>query len=210
LPRNADGAVATMKQQKFSVFERDGSVTAIGSGWMQSRPSPDSRWVPVIDDCCPSSIRVLPRHGGASQLLARLPNAQSLFILGWDPRGRLLYTDSGRLFAVDLTGTIEEIIAPVLPVSAQNSYSYIGRSPDGTTVVLQISGATPVTFSLSRTGAVTPIVPVFSDSWVGPHNILAVTKMKFLSIDTSTGAERDLLTKSSKERPAPTCFGART
>ena len=195
-PRNADGAVATMKQQKFSVFERNGSVTAIGSGWMQSRPSPDSRWVPVIDDCCPASIRVLPRQGGASQLLARLPNAQSLFILGWDPRGRLLYTDSGRLFAVDLTGTIEEMIAPVLPVPAQNSYSYIGRSPDGTTVVLQISGATPVTFSLSRTGAVTPIAPVFSDSWVGPHNILAVTKMKFLSIDTSTGAERDLLTKA--------------
>src|SRR2546423_5815945 len=50
-PRNADGAVSTMKQQQFSVFERDGSLTPIGSGWMQSRPSPDSRWLPVIDDC---------------------------------------------------------------------------------------------------------------------------------------------------------------
>jgi hypothetical protein len=183
-----------MKQQQFAVFERDGSLTSIGSGWMQSRPSPDSRWLPVIDDCCPATIRLLPRHGGTSQLLVRLPNAPSLFILGWDPRGRLLYTESGRLFAVDLAGTIEEIVAPVLPASAQRSYSYVGRSPDGTTAILQVSASSaPLSFALSRTGTVS-ITAVFSDSWVGPHKILAVTKTKFLAIDTSTGVEQDLLT----------------
>lgn len=194
LPRNADGTVSQMKQQQFSVFERDGSLTAIGSGWMQSRPSPDSRWLPVIDDCCPSTIRVLPRHGGASELLVRLQNSQSLWILGWDPRGRLLYNEGGRLFAVDLTGAVEEIVAPVPPGSTERSYSYVGRSPDGTTVVLQISGSpTPLSFALSRTGTVS-IAAVFSDSWVGPHEILAMTKAKLIAIDTSTGAERDLAT----------------
>jgi hypothetical protein len=179
------------------VFERDGSLTAIGSGWMPSRPSPDSRWIPVIDDCCPSTIRLLPRRGGASQLLVRLLDAHALFIVGWDPRGRLLYSDSNRLFAVDLAGTAEEIIAPVLPASAERTYSFVGRSPDGSTVVLQVSGSsTPMSFALSRVGTVVSIAPVFSDSWVGPHEILAVTKTKFLSIDTSTGAERDLLTKA--------------
>jgi hypothetical protein len=197
LPRNADGAVSTMKQQQFSIFERDGSLTAIGSGWMPSRPSPDSRWIPVIDDCCPSTIRLLPRHGGASQLIARLPNAHSLFIVGWDPRGRLLYSDSSRLFAVDFAGAVEEIIAPVLPAAAERTYSYVGRSPDGTTVVVQVSGSpTTFSFALSRTGTVVSIAPVFSDNWVGPHEILAITKTKFLSIDTSTGAERDLVTKA--------------
>jgi hypothetical protein len=192
-PRNADGAVSKMKQQQFSVFERDGSLTAIGSGWMQSRPSPDNRWLPVIDDCCPWTIRVLPRHGGASQLLVRLlPNASSVWILGWDPRGRLLYTDSGRLLAVDLAGTVDEITPPRLPAGAERSYSFVGRSPDGTTVVLQVSAsATPLSFALSRTGTVS-IASVFSDSWVGPHEILAMTKAKFVAIDTSTGAEREL------------------
>lgn len=192
-PRNADGAVSTMKQQQFVVFERDGSLTTTGSGWMSSRPSPDSRWLPVIDDCCPSTIRLLPRYGGASQLLARVPNARSLFILGWDPRGRLLYTESSRLFAVDLAGAVEEIVAPALPTSTERSYSYVGRSPDGTSVVLQVSGPAPSSFALSRSGTVS-IATVFSDSWVGPHEILATTKTKFLAIDTITGAERDLVT----------------
>ena len=196
LPRNADGAVSTMKQQQFSVFERDGSLTAIGSGWISSRPSPDSRWIPVIDDCCPSTIRLLPRHGGASQLLVRLSNAQSFFIVGWDPRGRLLYSESSRLFAVDLARAVQEIVAPVLPASVERTYSYVGRSPDGTTVVLQVSGpSTSLSFALSRTGTV-PIPYVFSDTWIGPHEIIAITKTKFLSIDTSTGAERDLATKA--------------
>jgi hypothetical protein len=63
-------------------------------------------------------------------------------------------------------------------------------------VVLQVSGSpTPLSFALSRTGAVS-IAPVFSDSWVGPHEILALTKTKFLGIDTTTGAERDLATKA--------------
>jgi hypothetical protein len=186
-----------MKQQRFTVFERDGSVTAIGSGWMQSRPSPDSLWLPVIDDCCPATVRVLPRRGGASRLLVRLlPNASSVWILGWDPRGRLLYTASGRLFAVDLAGVIEEILVAGLPAATERSYTYLGRSPDGTTVVLQMSGSpTPLSFALSRTGTVS-IAAVFSDSWVGPHEILAMTKAKLLAIDTSTGAERDLATKA--------------
>ena len=197
LPRNADGAVSTMKQQQFSVFERDGSLTAIGTGWMPSRPSPDSRWIPVIDDCCPSTIRLLPRHGGASQLLVRLLDAHSLFIVGWDPRGRLLYSESSRLYAVDLAGAVAEILTPALPASAERTYSYVGRSPDGTTVVLHVSGSsTPMSFALSRTGAVVSIASVFSDSWVGPHEILAITKTKLLAIDTSTGAERDLATKA--------------
>ena len=196
-PRNADGAVSTMKQQQFSVFERDGSITAIGSGWMQSRPSPDSRWLPVIDDCCPATIRVLARDGSASRLLSRRQNAQSL--LGWDPRGRLLFNESGRLFAVDLAGAVEEIVAPVLPTSAERTYSYVGRSPDATTVVLQVSaaGSQPLVFALSRTGTVSITAYPYSDNWVGPHEMLGATKTKFVAIDTSTGAERDLATKAN-------------
>ena len=192
-PRNADGAVSTMKQQRFSVFERDGSVTAIGTGWMRSGASPDSRWVPVIDDCCPSTIRLLSRHGGTSQALVRLrPDAGSTWIVGWDPGGRLLYSEAGRLFAADLAGAVAEIRAPFSAGSTERSYSYVGRSPDGTAVVLQVNGtSSPQSFAITRSGVV-PIAPVFSDSWVGPHDILAMTKEKFLAVDTSTGAERGL------------------
>ena len=53
-----------------------------------------------------------------------------------------------------------------------------------------------MSFALSRTGAVVSIASVFSDSWIGPHEILAITKTKLLAIDTSTGAEHDLATKA--------------
>jgi hypothetical protein len=194
-PLNADGAVSTMKQQRFSVFERDGSLTPIGSGWMQSRPSPDSQWVPVVDDCCPATIRVLPRHGGASRLIVRQHKTQPLFILGWDPHGRILYSEGGRLFAADLGGVIDEIVAPVLPASTERSYSYVDRSPDGTTVVLQVSASgTPLTFALSRTRTVSINAFPHTNNWIGPHEILGSTKTKFVAIDTVTGAERDLPT----------------
>src|SRR5438093_3183149 len=203
MPLNADGAESKMKQQQFAVFERDGSLTSIGSGWMPSRASPDSRWIPVIDDCCPTTIRLLPRHGGASQLLARLATG-SPFILGWDPRGRLLYTYSGRLFAIDLGGAADEIATPIPPGSTEPSYSWVGRSPDGTAVVLQVSrSSTPLSFALTRNGTVS-LATVFSDSWIGPHTILALTKTKFLAVDASTGAERDLATKA---KPTDAFFG---
>jgi hypothetical protein len=187
-----------MKQQRFSVFERDGSMTAIGSGWMQSRPSPDSRWLPVVDDCCPATIRVLPRHGGASQLLARLQKAQSLAIIGWDPRGRLLYSEGGRLFAVNLTGAVAEIAAPAVPGSSERSFSYIGRSPDGATVVLQMSGPPQlqVFFAISRAATVSINAFPHADNWVGPHEILGSTKTRFVAIDTVTGTERELMTRA--------------
>jgi hypothetical protein len=82
----------------MSILEVDGSVREIGKGMAYPRAegqlaSPDGQSLAFDTPCCPSSVVIVPRRGGAAREVATSPT--QLHVLTWDADGHVVYWAAG-------------------------------------------------------------------------------------------------------------------
>jgi len=103
--RNMAGATVDFVRLDISILEVDGSVREIGKGMAYPRAegqlvSPDGQSLAFDTPCCPSSVVLLPRRGGAAREVATTPT--QLQVLTWDADGHVVYWAGGA--AIDAAG----------------------------------------------------------------------------------------------------------
>src|ERR1700682_798534 len=136
------GPTVAFVRLDMSILEVDGTVREIGKGMSYPRAegqlvSPDGQSLAFDTPCCPSSVVILPRRGGAAREVATAPT--QLQALTWDADGHVVYWAGGnRIDAADADGSSYRV--PLgLPsgVKALNIAPGV-RTADATATVLSI------------------------------------------------------------------------
>jgi hypothetical protein len=155
--RIAAGATVDFVRLDISILEVDGSVREIGKGMAYPRAegqlaSPDGQSLAFDTPCCPSSVVIVPRRGGAAREVATAPT--QLHVLSWDADGHVVYWAGGD--AIDAVGADgSRYRVPLALPSGRRALDIApgARTSDGAATVLSIQadGPFPGTTAQSNT-----------------------------------------------------------
>jgi hypothetical protein len=155
--RIAAGATVDFVRLDISILEVDGSVREIGKGMAYPRAegqlaSPDGQSLAFDTPCCPSSVVIVPRRGGAAREVATAPT--QLHVLSWDADGHVVYWAGGD--AIDAVGADgSRYRVPLALPSGRRALDIApgARTTDGAATVLSIQadGPFPGTTAQSNT-----------------------------------------------------------
>jgi hypothetical protein len=215
------GPTVAFVRLDMSILEVDGTVRELGKGLSYPRSegqlvSPDGQSLAFDTPCCPSSVVILPRRGGAAREVATAPT--QLQALTWDADGHVVYWAGGdRIDAAGADGSGYRV--PLgLPsgVKALNIAPGV-RTADATATVLSIQADGPFPGAVKNNTAERTLVerelrayhsdaPLYS---LTAHEAVTYSLGGFLgAYDITTGISRTRATIGDDGGSLPTALSA--
>ena len=205
-----------------SILDPDGNVRDIAQrvGYPRAEGqlvSPDGQLLAFDTPCCPSSVVVVPRAGGAAREIAAAPTP--LHVLSWDARGHVVYWAGGdAIDAAGVDGTRYRV-----PLGLPSGVSAIDIAPgarttdaEATVLSIQADGPFPGTTqgnTAERTLVARELRPYPSDvplfTRLTAHEALTYALGGVLgAYDMTTGVTRTLTTIKDELGFPPTAMSA--